>query len=100
MDETRREGGSGEVAMVTRVDSAYDEAVQQVSFADRLEDAVVDGRIVVSHLTKFFGEVRAVDDLSFTVDPGSVMGFLGSKRRWQDDDAALPARPRLPDQGH
>ena len=34
-------------------------------------------RIVVSHLSKAFGEVRAVDDLSFTVEPGTVMGFLG-----------------------
>lgn len=38
------------------------------------EDA---GRIVVSGLTKTFGSVRAVDDLNFTVEPGSVTGFLG-----------------------
>jgi ABC-2 type transport system ATP-binding protein len=36
-----------------------------------------DGRIVVSNLTKDFGKVRAVDDLSFTVEPGTVTGFLG-----------------------
>ncbi|HEX2904619.1 MAG TPA: ABC transporter ATP-binding protein [Jatrophihabitans sp.] len=35
------------------------------------------GRIVVDHLTKTFGQQRAVDDLSFTVEPGSVTGFLG-----------------------
>ena len=35
------------------------------------------GRVVVSHLTKVFGPVKAVDDLSFTVEPGTVMGFLG-----------------------
>jgi ABC-2 type transport system ATP-binding protein len=35
------------------------------------------GRIVVSNLTKVFGQVRAVDNLSFTVEPGSVTGFLG-----------------------
>jgi ABC-2 type transport system ATP-binding protein len=36
------------------------------------------GRIVVSGLSKVFGGgVRAVDDLSFTVEPGSVTGFLG-----------------------
>jgi len=35
------------------------------------------GRIVVDHLTKVFGTQRAVDDLSFTVEPGSVTGFLG-----------------------
>jgi ABC-2 type transport system ATP-binding protein len=40
---------------------------------------VVDtpGRIVVSGLSKRFGPVLAVDDLSFTVEPGSVTGFLG-----------------------
>src|SRR6266545_2960997 len=36
-----------------------------------------DGRIVVSNLTKYFGKVRAVDDLSFEVEPGTVTGFLG-----------------------
>jgi ABC-2 type transport system ATP-binding protein len=36
-----------------------------------------DGRIVVSNLTKRFGSVRAVDDLSFEVEPGTVTGFLG-----------------------
>jgi ABC-2 type transport system ATP-binding protein len=35
------------------------------------------GRIVVSNLTKQFGTVRAVDNLSFTVEPGTITGFLG-----------------------
>jgi len=33
--------------------------------------------IEIRHLTKTFGPVRAVDDLSFTVAPGRVTGFLG-----------------------
>ena len=33
--------------------------------------------IEVQHLTKRFGETLAVDDLSFTVKPGMVTGFLG-----------------------
>ena len=33
--------------------------------------------IVVDHLTKTFGSVTAVDDLSFSVRPGAVTGFLG-----------------------
>src|SRR3954454_24012541 len=33
--------------------------------------------ITVERLTKDFGPVRAVDDLSFTIDDGSVVGFLG-----------------------
>ena len=34
-------------------------------------------RVVVSHLVKTYGELRAVDDLSFTVESGCVLGFLG-----------------------
>jgi ABC-2 type transport system ATP-binding protein len=38
----------------------------------------VPGRIEVAGLSKVFrGSVRAVDQLSFTVEPGSVTGFLG-----------------------
>jgi ABC-2 type transport system ATP-binding protein len=33
--------------------------------------------IEVSNLTKRFGDVLAVDDLSFTVDEGRIVGFLG-----------------------
>ncbi|MFN0283085.1 MAG: ATP-binding cassette domain-containing protein [Kineosporiaceae bacterium] len=33
--------------------------------------------VAVDHLTKRFGAVTAVDDLSFTVAPGRVTGFLG-----------------------
>ncbi|TMM38517.1 MAG: ATP-binding cassette domain-containing protein [Actinobacteria bacterium] len=36
-----------------------------------------DGQIVVSGLTKHYKRVRAVDNLSFTVQPGRVTGFLG-----------------------
>jgi ABC-2 type transport system ATP-binding protein len=36
-----------------------------------------NGQIVVDGLTKQFRRVRAVDDLSFTVEPGRVTGFLG-----------------------
>lgn len=32
---------------------------------------------MVSGLTKAFGSVRAVDELSFTVEPGLITGFLG-----------------------
>ena len=36
-----------------------------------------DGQIVVSGLTKQYRRVRAVDNLSFEVQPGRVTGFLG-----------------------
>jgi ABC-2 type transport system ATP-binding protein len=35
------------------------------------------GRIEVDRLTKRFGDLTAVDDLSFTVEPGRITGFLG-----------------------
>lgn len=36
-----------------------------------------DLSITVSHLTKHFGTQRAVDDVSFTVGKGEILGFLG-----------------------
>jgi ABC-2 type transport system ATP-binding protein len=38
---------------------------------------MADGQIVVSGLTKLYKNVRAVDNLSFNVEPGRVTGFLG-----------------------
>jgi ABC-2 type transport system ATP-binding protein len=38
---------------------------------------MTDGQIAVSALTKHYGKVRAVENLSFTVEPGRVTGFLG-----------------------
>jgi ABC-2 type transport system ATP-binding protein len=37
----------------------------------------MQGQIVVNGLTKVYPRVRAVDGLSFTVEPGRVTGFLG-----------------------
>jgi ABC-2 type transport system ATP-binding protein len=39
--------------------------------------ADVSGRIEIAGLSKTFGTTRAVDDLSFVVEPGSVTAFLG-----------------------
>ncbi len=33
--------------------------------------------IEINHLTKSYGSLRAVNDISFTVQPGEVLGFLG-----------------------
>src|SRR5262245_20891849 len=33
--------------------------------------------IEISHLSKRYGELTAVDDISFNVQPGEVLGFLG-----------------------
>jgi ABC-2 type transport system ATP-binding protein len=41
------------------------------------EMAVSEPVIAIHNLTKDFGAVRAVDDLSFDTDEGKVVGFLG-----------------------
>ena len=33
--------------------------------------------VEVKHLTKCYGDIKAVDDISFTVETGEVLGFLG-----------------------
>ena len=43
-----------------------------------VEPSVGDGAVIrAEHLTKRFGEVLAVDDLSFALERGTVTGFLG-----------------------
>src|SRR3954462_9485877 len=37
-----------------------------------------DPVIILNHLTKRFGEVAAVQDLSFSIAPGVIYGFLGA----------------------
>jgi ABC-2 type transport system ATP-binding protein len=37
----------------------------------------MDNMIEVNHLTKTYGPYRALNDLSFTVAPGEIVGFLG-----------------------
>lgn len=32
--------------------------------------------VEVKNLTKFYGSIKAVDDISFTVETGEVLGFL------------------------
>src|SRR5438874_4099729 len=34
--------------------------------------------IVLNHLSKSFGDVQAVQDLSFSIAPGVIFGFLGA----------------------
>ncbi|HNW12761.1 MAG TPA: ATP-binding cassette domain-containing protein, partial [Candidatus Rifleibacterium sp.] len=33
--------------------------------------------IAVQSLTRHFGSIKAVDNISFTVDKGEILGFLG-----------------------
>ena len=70
------------------------------SEATRADAAVAQrgaAMIEVRGLTKRYGDVLAVDDLSFDVEPGKVTGFLGPERRRQVHDDADDARPRPAD---
>ena len=65
------------------------------------EAAALPARIALAphdrgqELTKDYGEKRAVDGLTFTVQPGIVTGFLGPNGSGQvDDDAADPRARR------
>ncbi len=42
---------------------------------------LADGRIVVSGLTRQYQDVKAVDDLSFVVEPGGSPGSSAQRRR-------------------
>jgi ABC-2 type transport system ATP-binding protein len=52
-------------------------ASEEAEISSVTQSAPDSVRVDVTGLTKNFGTVRAVDDLSFTVEPGQVTGFLG-----------------------
>ena len=56
-------------------------------------------RVDVHGLTKDFGSVRAVDDLSFTVEPGQVTGFLGPNGAGKTTTLRMALGLITPDQG-
>ena len=63
--------------MVEPVDQVTAQAHSRGPTYDRRDEVVNGSGIEVCGLTKSFGAVRAVDDLSFEVAPGAVTGFLG-----------------------
>lgn len=61
--------------------------------------------VEVDHVTKRYGDKLAVDDLSFSIDQGEVVGFLGPNGAGKSTTmnmitgylSATEARLRLPD---
>ncbi len=51
--------------------------------------------IEVDHVSKRYGKKAAVDDLTFTVRPGIVTGFLGSNGAGKSTTMRLIPAPRL-----
>lgn len=56
--------------------------------------------IQVNGLTKFFGETKAVDDLSFSVDEGDVYGFLGQNGAGKSTTIRMLLTLIKPSSGH
>jgi ABC-2 type transport system ATP-binding protein len=60
----------------------------------------VNAAIEAKDLSKSFGDVRAVDSLSFTVDAGEVVGFLGSNGAGKSTTLRLLLGLLRPSAGH
>ncbi len=56
--------------------------------------------IEVSHLVKQFGEHRAVDDVSFTVEKGEVFGLLGPNGAGKSTTIKMLTTLLTPTAGH
>ncbi len=56
--------------------------------------------IEIEHLTKRFGPLTAVSDLSLTVRPGEVLGFLGPNGAGKSTTMKMVTGFLAPDEGH
>ena len=48
--------------------------------------------LYIDHLSKTFGEKKAVDDLTLHIAPGEIYGFIRAQRRGQDHNAQVRRR--------
>ena len=55
--------------------------------------------VLVEHVTRRFGAVTALDDVSLRVDPGEIVGLLGPNGAGKTPLLSLVAGLRTPDQG-
>jgi ABC-type uncharacterized transport system ATPase subunit len=46
----------------------------------------------IDHLTKTFGEKKAVDDLTLHIAPGEICGFIGHNGAGKNDDDQVRLR--------
>ena len=49
----------------------------------------MQSEITIKNLKKYFAEIKAVDDISFTVQKGELFGFLGQMERFGLEDSRL-----------
>src|SRR4051812_30355543 len=55
--------------------------------------------LIVRHLARMFGQIHAVDDVSFDVHPGQVVGLIGANGAGKTTMMRILATLDLPDQG-
>jgi len=55
--------------------------------------------ISIEHLVKYYGPVRAVDDLSLTVNPGEIFAFLGPNGAGKTTTVKILSGLLKPDRG-
>lgn len=58
-----------------------------------------DWQLDVEHVCKRFGETVALDDLSFTVEPGEIFGFVGSNGAGKSTTMRIALGMLAPDSG-
>ncbi len=58
-----------------------------------------DWQLDVEHVSKRFGDTVALDDLSFTVRPGELFGFVGSNGAGKSTTMRIALGMLAPDQG-
>ena len=68
-------------------------ALDPATAAPDVDEAVV----TVRDLSKRYGAVRAVDQLTFSLQPGTITGFLGPNGAGKTTTLRLLRRPRAPD---
>jgi len=64
-------------ASMTRATSSSPEPARSSRNGDRADRGSEPPRLVVEGVAKRFGGLQALDDVSFTIAPGEVVGFLG-----------------------
>lgn len=65
-----------------------------------MSDAIVSPALEAEHLTRDFGQIRAVDDLSFHVDRGEVVGLLGPNGAGKTTAIRMLTGTLVPTSGH
>ena len=74
-------------------------AILSLTFQICFSQNLTDGAIVAHNITKSFGNFRAVDDVSFVVQKGAVLGLLDQTARAKTTIVRILSTLTAPDGG-